>query len=104
MVEPDFSERRKHKRIPFVSEVKVHAVGSLRCSDLSIGGMFLETVHTYEVGTIIELRFKLSETDEYPIDVQGRVVYQYTGIGVGLCFLNLRPQDRERIEVFINRA
>ena len=104
MAEGGRHERRQHKRIPFISEVKVHAVGSLRCSDLSVGGMFLETIQPYPVGSMIELRFKLNESDEYPIDVQGRVVYQYPGIGVGICFLNLRLEDRQKIETFIALA
>ena len=101
MAESDRPERRQHKRIAFIQEVKVHLIGSLRCSDLSVGGMFLETVQSYGAGTTIELRFKLNDSDEYPIDVQARVVYLYQGIGVGLCFLNLKPEDRQRIEKFV---
>lgn len=97
-------DRRKHKRISFIKDVEVPGVGNLRCSNLSEGGMFLETVFLYSVGTLLTLGFKLQETNEQPINVQARVVFAYEGIGVGLCFLNLKAEDRIKIEEFIEQT
>ena len=104
MAETEHHERRQHKRIHFFKEVEVPGVGILRCSDLSLGGMFLETVHPYSVGTILPLQFKLRVTDEHPISVQARVVYEHEGMGVGLCFSSLKLEDRQKIEKFIEQA
>ncbi len=104
MAETEHHDRRQRKRIPFIKEVEVSGVGILQCSDLNLGGMFLETVHYYPVGTVLDLKFKLRETDEHPINVQARVIYKHKGIGVGLYFSSLKLEDRQKIEKFIEEA
>ena len=104
MPETEYHERRQHRRVPFIKEVAVPGVGILRCSDLSVGGIFLETVHSYSVGTVLTLQFKLRETDEHTISVQARVVYEHAGMGVGLCFTTLKPEDRQKIDGFIAQS
>ena len=98
------SDLRKHKRVSFIKDVEVPGVGNLRCANLSEGGMFLETVFLYSVGTLLTLRFKIQETDEQPINVQAQVVFAQEGVGVGLCFLNLKAEDRIKIEEFVEQT
>jgi hypothetical protein len=100
-MEPREPDRRKQKRIHFIKEVEVVGVGVRRCSDLSTDGMYLETVHSVPVGTLCDLQFKLSDTDPQPIKVQGRVIYVHDGVGMGLSFVNLKPEDSERIKQFV---
>ena len=97
------SERRTHKRVPFFNEVEVVGVGTRRCSDLSIGGIYLETVSIFPDGTLMTLRFKLHHSDERPIEVQARALYGVQGLGVGLAFIDLSPENLERIQKFIDR-
>ena len=104
MAETEHHERRQHKRLPFIKDVEVPGVGILRCSDLSIGGMYLETVNSFPVGTVLDLQFKLREADEYSIRVQARVVYTHEGMGFGLTFFSLKLEDRQKIENFIEQA
>ena len=100
-VETGQPDRRKQKRIHFIKEVEVVGVGVRRCSDLSTEGMYLETVHSVPIGTICDLQFKLSDTDPQPIKVQGCVIYVHEGVGMGLNFVNLKPEDLERIKQFV---
>jgi len=94
---------RKYKRAGFVSEVEVVDVGKHRCSDISLGGMYLETVHSFPVGSVVTVRFKLRDADEQAIRVKARVLYIHEGMGLGLTFVDLNPQDREQIEQFIEQ-
>jgi hypothetical protein len=104
MAETEHHERRQHKRAPFTKEVEIVGAGLFRCSNLSAGGMFLETVQFFPVGTVLDLRFKLSEADEHPINVHARVAYIYEGSGIGLYFVSLKSEDRQEIEKFIEQA
>jgi hypothetical protein len=101
MVETGQPDRRRQKRVHFVKEVEVIGVGVRRCSDLSTEGMYLETVHSVPVGTICDLQFKLNDSDPQPIKVQARVIYVHENVGMGLNFVNLKPEDLERLKQFI---
>jgi hypothetical protein len=103
MSESESSERRRRKRVPFIQEVEVVGVGRHRCSDLSIDGMYLETIHSVPVGSICELKFKLHDSDPQPIQVQACVLYVHDGVGMGLGFVNLTPADLERIKKFMEK-
>jgi PilZ domain len=97
-------ERRQHKRIPFIKDVKMVGVGTLQCLNLSIEGLYLETTIPLPEGTVVGLRFKLCGEDEAPIDVQARVLYTYEGVGVGLGFFSLNAEDRKKIVKFIEQG
>jgi len=101
MSDPAPSERRVHKRIHFIKEVQVVDVGMRRCSDLSIGGMYLETVVSLPAGSTIHLRFKLEDTDEHPLEVEARVLYSHESVGAGLSFVNLSKENQEKLRKFI---
>jgi len=104
MTENGGHERRQHKRKPFIKEIEIINVGLLRSSELSVGGMYLETILSYCAGTVLELQFRLRDTDEHPINVQGQVLYSHKHVGVGLSFLNLKLEDRQKIEKFIEEV
>ena len=103
MVETKQDGHRQNKRVSFIKEIEVVEVGIQRCSDISIGGLYLETVHHFPMGTLIDLRFKLHDADEHVIQVQARVLYVHEGVGIGLGFVNLNPDDHVRITKFIEQ-
>jgi hypothetical protein len=94
-------KRREHKRVPCIKEVEIQDIGLFRSLEIGVGGMYIETVTSYPVGTILDLQFKLNKTDDRPIKVLGNVVYDHKCIGMGIRFLDLKPEDRERIEKFM---
>ena len=104
MAEIIHHERRQHRRIPFIREVEVIGTGIFSCSNLSSGGLYLETVRTFLVGTVIELRFKLRVTDEHPMTIQACVVFVHEGAGIGFSFINLDLEDHEEIVRFIEQG
>jgi c-di-GMP-binding flagellar brake protein YcgR len=101
MAEPSQEERRKNKRIHFIKEIEVVGVGIRQCSDLSIGGMYLDTHEHFPIGNELQLRFKLLDTDTQPIQVLARVLYVHDGVGIGLGFVNLKPEDQVKILKFV---
>jgi uncharacterized protein (TIGR02266 family) len=66
--EPGFdpSERRSEHRVPFETDVTLHADGQLLnglTSDVSICGIFVATFRPLPVGTRLSLRFRLPSGD-----------------------------------------
>lgn len=79
-------------------------------TDISVGGMFIESEIPIRIGTQVFLRFCL-ENDEKPIQATGEVVrvmksqsedQSNAKLGIGLRFIYLHPQDREKIEDFLS--
>jgi hypothetical protein len=60
--------------------------------------MFIEAIAAFPRDTVLNLKFKLAENETAPIVVQARVLYVADGIGVGVEFMDLAPEDRARIE------
>ncbi len=90
-------DRRHSQRALFCNEVEVVGYGPRRSADLSVGGMFIETIAAFPRDTVLKLKFKL-DNESAPIVVQARVLYVANGIGVGVEFTDLSPEDRARIE------
>ena len=93
--------RRQLKRISFFREVEI--VGGIRVqsTQLGLGGMFLETTNEFPVGSLLPLRFKLSENDSEPIQLKARVLYAEPGVGIGIEFKNLPWKLLTKISDFI---
>jgi len=90
------------RRVPFVKEVVLEGVGAARSSDISAGGMYVETVASFREGAEVDLQFKLDTTDEF-IKSHALVKYVHAGVGMGLAFTDLSPEDREKIDRFVNQ-
>ena len=104
MEEPGNLELRKHKRIPFNNEVEIRGEGIFHSVEISIGGMYIKTQEPHPVGTVLDLQFKLSKMDKCSINAQGCVLYKHKNLGFGLGFLNLKPEDYQKLEEFIEQA
>ena len=103
MAENNVPERRSARRVHFIQDVIVEGLGTRRCSDLSMGGMYLETPVSFPIDTIVDLQFKLPGKDESPVKAKTRVVYIHEGVGLGLVFVELSQNDRERIQKFVEQ-
>jgi hypothetical protein len=86
-------ERRRADRIPYLLEVKCKdfGPGSLRISDLSRTGAFIDTLLSVRIGSVIELGFQLHELE---INVLAEVRHCVTYIGIGVQFLNLSADEQ----------
>lgn len=107
--------RVRPSRLPFQIQVDFRIdedADILYTTDLSETGMFLETVCPYPVGTKLALRFNLPDSVR-TIHVVGEVVRvveegETTGRwqvpGMGIRYLSIDREDRERIQSFLRRV
>src|SRR6476661_1833573 len=94
--------KRRQKRIPVELWIEVESGGELyfqRASNLSIGGAYFTQTFPLPVGTHVELKFELPG-DPVQIACKGEIVTA-RDLGMGVQFLELKPQDLARIEKLI---
>jgi hypothetical protein len=98
-MKPREQDRRIEERVPFLCEVECEAFGpgrSLRISDLSRTGAFIDTMSYVRVGSILPLKFKLRGAY---IAVAAEVRHCVPQIGIGVRFLDLSAEDRMLIDL-----
>ena len=99
------ADKRKDKRISLIQEIECEGEAGTfqkRLADISYGGMFIDTLTAFAPGTIITVRFRLANSDK-PVVVTAKVLYVQDKIGTGVKFLDLRPEDKEKIRELIHR-
>lgn len=75
-------------------EVKYEGAGvraETRISDISKIGVFIDAMTPLPVGAVLELTFTLPNGRF--IEVEGRVAHSQPRIGMGVEFINLKPED-----------
>ena len=95
-------ERRAAKRVTYFAEAELEGVDvsrlSVRLSDLSVTGAFLDVRNVFPTGTTAHLRFTVLGRS---ISVLAEVRYSMPAFGMGMRFLDLKPEDKQVIEDFI---
>ena len=97
-------KNRVHKRVSIHTEVwrgedGIFTRGNERLADLSVGGAFLHGVGT-TVGSILNLRFRLTGSDDFiTATAIGRNTHDG---GLGVEFLDLSPENRKRLAAFVD--
>jgi KaiC/GvpD/RAD55 family RecA-like ATPase len=94
-------EKRGAPRVPYVSEVVCEGTGTrliARTSDLSASGVFIHSKLCCEAGSILRLTFSVTSTQ---IETIGEVCYSIPHIGMGVRFLDLKPEYDDAIERLI---
>ncbi|HEU4390505.1 MAG TPA: PilZ domain-containing protein [Blastocatellia bacterium] len=86
--------RRAAHRISYLCEVEFDGVqtgaANIRISDLSTKGAFIDSLASFPVGSILQLRFLVRSTE---MCVTGEVRHNLPQIGMGIRFVNLSPED-----------
>jgi hypothetical protein len=101
-IEKPTSAARREPRIQHLSELHMKYEGGgreipIRPPDLSPHGMFLNTSTHFPEGAVINLRFRLTQSN---IEVQTRAEVRYClpGIGIGVEFVGLGTESVRAIE------
>ena len=95
-------ERRDAKRIGYICEVECEGDGvrlASRINDLSATGAFIDSMTSYAPGTILRLKFRIKGI---PIEADCEVRYGMQQMGMGVRFLNLKPEYLAVIEHLID--
>ena len=105
--EASASNRRQHDRIDVAWDVDCETEDTFLYASIrnvSELGIFVMTREPLEVGTRLMLRFSSPEA-ESPFDLEGtvqwvnpvRVLSENRNPGMGILFVNITPEDRERL-------
>ena len=108
-------ERRKHDRIPVRYKISYASAEDLKAhylSNISLGGVFIETKNPMTRGARFNLTIFLPDGGKN-LDILCEVVWSFreervttTGThspGMGLKFLNLSPEDEDRIDRLLRK-
>lgn len=88
------TEKRKAGRANLMLEVKYEGAGvraETRISDISNVGVFIDAMTPLPVGAVLDLTFTLP--NGHFVEVEGRVAHSQPRIGMGVEFINLKPED-----------
>ena len=98
-------ERRESVRVKKALEIvyssnspPIHA----RLDDLSETGMFVETSHPLEVGALVDFTLVLPDDKiGEPLRGKGMIAWADKTVGVGIRFVDLTDEDRERVKWYV---
>jgi hypothetical protein len=82
-----------------VTELSSGAKFSTRTTDLGPGGCFVDTLCPFPVGAGVHVKVRKGQSD---FESKGVVVYSQTGIGMGIGFDNMDPNQREALNIWIS--
>ena len=68
----------------------------IRPPDISPTGMFINTAADFPEGAILKVSFRLAKSN-HPIDTRCEVRYCLSGVGIGVEFVNMHPDDQKAI-------
>jgi hypothetical protein len=95
------NERRESVRVNYLCECQVESEGlrtgpvTGRINDLSLDGVFIDSMLWLPIGSTLKLKFKVQDRR---IRATGEVRYFMPHVGMGVRFIDLDPYDREVIE------
>ena len=101
----DTVDRRAAPRQHFVAEALiVEATSGVRLTarscDLVSNGCYVDTLMPFPVGTLVRIRLKKEETI---VEVNGNVVYQLPGLGMGIAFHDLTPESHAAVDKWLSQ-
>lgn len=105
-IKDSVKENRKHARVALIQEVEYEGeVGTFRSrlSDLSEEGIFIDTATPFPPEAIVKVKFRLPDSEE-PISATAEVRHARKGLGMGVRFLDLKPEDRKKISKLVEIA
>ena len=91
-------EERKKRRILLKKEISLNNIIKGYILDISEGGMYIYTQAEFIPNAVLNLNFTINGEE---IKVKGSVLHTEPGVGIGIKFLNLPPEDFSYIKKFL---
>jgi hypothetical protein len=95
-------DRRESKRITYICEVECETAGAnrltTRINDVSMTGLFIDSMSPFSVGTVVKLKFRVLD---HLIETLGEVRYSMPQVGMGVRFVDLKPEHLALLESLI---
>jgi hypothetical protein len=70
---------------------------AIRAPDISARGMFIHIPTFFPEGAVLKLEFVLTRSG-HRVQARGEVRYCLPGVGIGVEFVDISPEDRQAIE------
>jgi hypothetical protein len=90
-------EKRKFARRPFIAEIQYGSdspVLAARISDISLRGLFIETINDVELGAKVTFPLRLpADTAEKPVSGEAAVTWSQPTVGMGMRFTRTSRSD-----------
>ena len=99
-------DNRNFERRSFLAEIRYICNSpelTARISDISVGGLFVDTVNPLDLGA--EVKFKLllpGAEGEREIEGEGKVTWRQETVGMGIQYTRMRRDDWEAIRAYIS--
>ena len=96
-------ERRIAQRYPCtaaaeVIDLKSKARVTGRCTDLGLGGCYVDTLAPFAVGAAVQIRLA---RDKREMEATGMVTYALVSMGMGLSFTEIKPEHQAVLKAWI---
>jgi len=94
-------EKRGAPRVSYVSDVVCEGSGTrliARTSDISVSGLFIHSKSCFDAGLLLRLEFDVARTR---IETVGEVCYSIPQVGMGVRFIDLKPEFHDAISGLI---
>jgi hypothetical protein len=101
---PDrIQERRRFPRVKTALALELRYSGCTApvratTSELSLGGCYIETMFTLDLGTELDIVIWL---DDKKIAAKGVIATRYPQVGNGISITEIKPEDRAKLESFL---
>lgn len=92
---------RRYPRSPVSIECQLEGVSagaSLRLSELSVGGCYVDTRTDFRPGERVTITAAFPSAE---LEFRGTILYVHSGYGFGVAFDTLAPNTREQLEKFL---
>jgi hypothetical protein len=105
-VATETTERRGTARMQFTATAEIielvsGARFSTRTTDLGPGGCFVDTMLPFPVGSCVRIALQKGKAK---FETGGSVVYSQTGLGMGIAFSDLNPEQQAELETWLEEV
>jgi|Deesub1362A_J573_1020465.scaffolds.fasta_scaffold00004_329 CheY-like chemotaxis protein len=94
-------KKRKKRRVLFEKDVIINGIITAYALDISEDGMYIHTTANFVRDAMLDLDF---DVDNKHIKVKATIQHIQPGIGLGVKFINMPPEDRLVLKEFISRS
>lgn len=99
-------ENRKHQRAGLIAEIQYTCESTVlkaRISDISVGGLFVDTINPLELGKTVKFSVVVPKSiSEKPILGEGVVSWRQEMMGMGVRFTRMGREDWEKIKKYMS--
>jgi PilZ domain len=99
----EISERRRSARYSFIATAELHELQSQtrvagRCSDLSLGGCYVDTLAPFTIGSLVQISIRHNSRE---FRANAAVAYAHPSMGMGIMFTEIKDDSMELLRFWV---